>query len=277
MRNRLTVLSPERGHATGMKRINILFVVLGLAAGACDGGGADGDDDGDDGADDGGDDGADDGGDDDGGCAVDTTYHPDLDPAEFDGPVDNPLFPLVPGTVLTYRAGDEEVVFTVTAATRTILGITATEVHDVASVDGEVIEDTLDWYAQDADGNVWYLGEDTKELEDGVVVSTAGSWEAGVGGAQPGIIIPATPTVGAPPYRQEYLCGEAEDMGEVLALDATATVPAGAYTGCLQTRDFTPLEPAVNEHKYYCPGVGVVLVIDVAGGGAREELVTVEP
>jgi hypothetical protein len=264
-----------------MKRINILFVVLGLAAGACDGGGADADDDGDDGADDGGDDDGDDdgddGGDDTGDCAVDTTYHPDLDPSEFGGAVDHPLFPLVPGTVFTYVAGDEEVIVTVTSATRTILGITATEVHDVASVDGEVVEDTLDWYAQDDDGNVWYLGEDTKELERGVVVSTAGSWEAGVGGAQPGIIMPATPTAGTPPYRQEYLCGEAEDMGEVLDVHAAATVPAGTYTSCLETHDFTPLEPDVDERKYYCPGVGLVLAVDVAAGGVREELVSVEP
>ena len=145
--------------------------------------------------------------------------------------------------------------------------------HDVASVNGEVIEDTYDWFAQDTTGAVWYLGEDTKELSGGEVVSTLGSWEAGVDGAQPGVIIPGAPAVGTT-YRQEYYAGVAEDMGEILETDASATVPNGSYTGCLRTRDFTPLDSKLDENKYYCPGVGVVLVVDMVTG-QREELISV--
>lgn len=214
------------------------------------------------------------GGDDDEVCApLDTSYQPMLDPARFVDGVDNPLFPLVPGSTSSYREGANGTVeITVTAERRTILGISAVVVHDVASLDGEVVEDTLDWYAQDVDGAVWYLGEDTKEYRNGRVVSTEGSWEAGVDGAQPGVLIPASPTVGLR-YRQEYYRCEAEDYGEILALDETVTVAAGTFEHCLQTHDYTPLEPDVNEQKWYCPGVGTVLSLDVETG-EREELVS---
>ncbi len=208
------------------------------------------------------------------GCKVDTTYTPVIDPGAFIDSVDNRFFPLVPGTVFTYAADAETVVVTVTADTKAILGVTCTVVHDVGRVDGEVTEDTYDYYAQDTMGAVWYFAEDTKELAGGQVVSTAGSWEAGVDQAKPGILIPAHPTVGMK-YRQEYHACDAEDMGEILALSASATVPAGTYTGCLKTHDFTPLEPNANEQKYYAPGVGQVLTVDVSGGG-REELLSVQ-
>ena len=154
---------------------------------------------------------------------------------------------------------------------KVILGVSCTTVHDVARVGHEVIEDTYDWFAQDSTGAVWYFGEDTKEMSGGAVVSTEGSWEAGVDGAKPGIIIPTDPVVGQT-YRQEYYACEAEDMGEIVSLDASAAVPFGSYTGCLKTRDFTPLEPDANENKYYKPGVGLVLSVDVATGD-REELI----
>ncbi|MEJ7732790.1 MAG: hypothetical protein WKG00_26755 [Polyangiaceae bacterium] len=205
---------------------------------------------------------------------MDTTYDPTIDPASFVETVDNPLYPLVPGTELTYTAPDgETVVVTVTSDTKLILGVTCTVVHDQATIAGEVIEDTFDWFAQDQDGAVWYMGEDTKEYSGGRVVSTAGSWEAGVDGAKPGLVIPATPTVGMK-YRQEYYACEAEDYGEIVELAASATVPAGMYNGCLKTQDTTPLEPDVLEEKYYCPGVGLVLSVDVASGD-REELSTI--
>jgi len=206
-------------------------------------------------------------------CTVDSTYNPVIEPGAFVAAVDNPLYPLIPGTVFTYGADAETVVVTVTADTKEILGVTCTVVHDVASEDGEVIENTYDWFAQDTAGSVWYFGEYTEELVDGEVVDTAGSWEAGVDGAKPGIIIPAQPVVGME-YRQEYYACEAEDMGEILALDASATVPFGTFTGCLKTRDFTPLEPDVNENKYYAPGVGLVLAANANGSG-REELVSI--
>ena len=152
-------------------------------------------------------------------------------------------------------------------------GVTARVVRDTVTLDGAIIEDTLDWYAQDADGTVWYLGEDTAEFEDGKVSTREGSFEAGVDGAQPGVIMPAAPEVGTT-YRQEHYDGEAEDRGEVLALGQQAKVPSGDYDGLVQTADTTPLEPDVLEHKYYSNGVGLVLTIDREGGG-REELVSV--
>ena len=202
----------------------------------------------------------------------------EIDPATFTSTVDNPWFPLRPGSEWVYEETDSEgtvtrVVVTVTDETREVMGIEAVVVHDVVSENGAVIEDTYDWYAQDADGNVWYLGEDTKELEDGVVTSTTGSWEAGIDGAQPGILVPAEPEVGLE-YRQEYLEGEAEDGARVIALDATASVPYGSFDGLLETEDFTPLHPELLEHKYYARGVGPVLAETVRGGSDREELVS---
>jgi hypothetical protein len=146
-------------------------------------------------------------------------------------------------------------------------------VHDrVSTADGAVVEDTRDWYAQDADGNVWYLGEETAEYENGQVVSTEGSWEAGVDGAQPGILLPGDPEPGLA-YRQEYLADEAEDEAVVLSVDERVEVGLGAWTGVLLTRDTTRLEPDVAELKFYAPGVGPVLALQISGGQGREELV----
>jgi len=203
----------------------------------------------------------------------------ELDPAGFSADVTNRWFPLDPGTRWTYREITEDgeevrVVVTATAAIHQVAaGVTARVVRDTVTLDGEIIEDTLDWYAQDADGTVWYVGEDTAEFEDGKLTTREGSFEAGVDGAQGGVIMPASPEVGMT-YRQEYYAGEAEDRGEVLALDQRASVPAGDYDGLLQTADTTPLEPAVLEHKYYAHDVGLVLTLDKEGGG-REELLSV--
>jgi hypothetical protein len=201
----------------------------------------------------------------------------ELDPADFTIEIDNRYWPMAPGTTWVYRETDAEgnvqkVVVTVTDETRVVMGVEARVVHDVVTENGETVEDTYDWYAQDADGNVWYLGEDTKELEDGKVVSTEGSWEAGVDGAQPGIAMPADPEVGLE-YRQEYSAGEAEDAAEVLSLDELAETPLGSYRDVLMTKDFTPLRPEVLEYKLYAPGVGPVVVLGVSGGVGREELV----
>ena len=129
------------------------------------------------------------------------------------------------------------------------------------------------WYAQDAEGNIWYLGEDTTEYEDGELKDTEGSWEAGVDGARPGILLPADPKVGMT-YRQEYYEGEAEDAAEVLSLDETANVPYGDFDHVLMTRDYTPLTPDLVEQKFYARGVGLVLAVTVSGGSDREELLT---
>jgi hypothetical protein len=204
----------------------------------------------------------------------------DLDPARFTAQIDNSYWPMPAGARWVYRetsedGGAQRVEVTVTADTKVVMGIEARVVHDVVTEDGAVVEDTYDWYAQDADGNVWYLGEDTKEYEDGEVVTTAGSWEAGVDGAQPGVIVPASPEPGLT-YRQEYYAGEAEDAATVLSLDERAQVPAGSFEGLLLTKDFTPLDRKILEYKLYAPGVGPVLVLAVSGGTGREELVAYE-
>ena len=200
----------------------------------------------------------------------------ELDPADFTTEIDNPYWPMRPGVRWIYRetgpdGAEQRVVVAVTNETREVMGIEARVVHDSVTEGGALVEDTFDWYAQDADGNVWYLGEDTKEYEDGEVVTTAGSWEAGSDGALPGVIVPAEPEVGMT-YRQEYYAGEAEDAAEVLSLSERAEVPYGSFTDVLLTKDFTPLEPKVLEYKLYAPGVGPVLVLGVSGGADREEL-----
>ena len=189
-------------------------------------------------------------------------FAPHFDPNGFVRKVDNRFFPLVPGTRFVYvgeEDGEKETnVTVVTTERKEILGVSAVVVFDrVFGPDGELKEKTFDWYAQDTRGNVWYLGEDTKELEDGKVVSTEGSWEAGVKGAVAGIIMPAHPTVGKH-YRQEFFEGEAEDEARVVARGLDVTVPYGSFRNCLKTVEWTRLEPGIKEAKLYCPGVGFV-------------------
>jgi hypothetical protein len=204
-----------------------------------------------------------------------------LDPANFSANITNPYWPMKPGTRWTYREVDEkgrtqEVVVVATTATKKLAnGITARVVRDTAQKGGQIVEDTVDWYAQDSTGNVWYMGEDTAEFEKGKVVSRAGSFEAGKNGALPGIIMPAEPQVGQH-YRQEYLKGEAEDNGDVLALKQIVEVPTGRYEKSVLTRDTSPLEPTVAEYKLYAPGAGLVLTLDVSGGSGRETLVKID-
>jgi hypothetical protein len=204
-----------------------------------------------------------------------------LNPAEFTAKVTNPYFPLVPGTRLIYREQDaqgtvQRDVIHVTKRRKLIAnGITARVVHDVVSEDGEPVEKTFDWFAQDATGNVWYLGEDTKEYENGKVVSTHGSFEAGVDGAQPGVIMPASPQVGMT-YRQEFYAGEAEDQARILSLDERAGVPFGHFDGVLMTKETNPLEPRHTEYKFYARGVGPVLELTASGGTDRVTLLRVD-
>jgi hypothetical protein len=198
------------------------------------------------------------------------------DPSTFVDGIDNPWLPFTPGSRWVYEDGQgerNEVV--VTNQTREVMGITATVVTDTETRDGELVEQTADWFAQDRDGNVWYLGEDTKAFENGQP-SPAGSWEAGVDGALPGIIMKSDPKVGDA-YRQEYYRGEAEDMGKVVRLGASQTVPFRSFDGLLVTQDWTPLEPDVVEEKYYAKGVGLVLETTIRGGSDRNELVSYQP
>ncbi len=208
------------------------------------------------------------------------TYAPVIDPADFVAVIDNPYLPLTPGTTFIYEGvsdGEREHnEVTVTAETKTILGVVCVVVRDTVTADGELVEDTFDWFAQDKDGNVWYFGEDSKSYEDGEFESTEGSWEAGVDGAQPGIIMPAEPTIGEE-YRQEYYPGEAEDMASVLEIGAgPVTVAYGTFDDLLVTREWSPLEPEIVEHKTYAPGIGLILAESVQGEEERFELVDVQ-
>jgi hypothetical protein len=219
------------------------------------------------------------------GCSHDSTppacdpgvYQPAIVAADFSSTIDNPLLSYAPGMVLRYRNTDGELVEQeVMAATRTLLGVRCAIVHDVArTADGQLLEDTYDYFAQDRGGNVWYFGEDTRAYA-ATKVSTAGSWAAGEGCARPGIVMKAHPQVGDS-YRQEYLPGEAEDEAEVVSVGETVSVPFGTFMGCVKTREHTALAPGDVENKYYCPGVGEVLALDVGSidQGKREELVSV--
>jgi hypothetical protein len=196
-------------------------------------------------------------------------YSPAIDPANFVATIDNPYLPLVPGTTLVYEGqtadGVEHNEVAVTHNTRTILGIPCVEVLDTVTLNGELTERTLDWFAQDKDGNVWYFGENSQELAGGLIVDLGGSFTAGVDGAQPGIIMEAHPAVGDF-YRQEFDLGNAEDLAEVLSLDQAVTVPAGSFPHCLQTKETEALEPDALEQKYYAAGIGNVLTVDLVTG-----------
>ncbi len=218
------------------------------------------------------------------GCGKDSSTNPPDNPApefvpsDFVAGVDSPFMPLIPGTVLIYEGESdgqiERVEYEITAQTKVILGVTCMVVRDRVYFDGELEEDTFDWYAQHDNGDVWYFGEDSKEIANGQVVSTEGSWEAGVDGAKPGILIKATPVVGDT-YQQEYYEDEAEDMAQVVALDATATTPLATYTNCLKTKEWNPLDSeALPEFKFYARGVGMVRE-EAIGGDAVLELVEI--
>jgi hypothetical protein len=199
---------------------------------------------------------------------------PSPDAADFVAEVDNPWLPLVPGSTWRYEvtvggAVEETIVVTVTDEVREVAGVTATVVREVVrDADGELVEDTRDWFAQDRDGNVWYLGEDTTSFETARPTSE-GSWEAGVDGAQAGLVMPARPRVGDG-FRQEYYPGEAEDRARVLDVSASRETAYGSWTDLVQTEDTTPLEPEVLEHKFYARGVGLVLEENLGDGEVTE-------
>jgi hypothetical protein len=202
-----------------------------------------------------------------------TPYRQSIDPADFVASVDHPFLPLAHGAKFVFD-GDEHVEVTVLPETKVILGVATTAVHDQVFVDGVLEEDTLDYYAQDRDGNVWYFGETTAELDkNGKVTSTAGSWIGGEGGAYPGIVMLARPQAGDS-YRQEYLAGEAEDLAVVTALTGTIKVMGTTRSGAdvLVTEEWTPLEPDVRERKTYVWDLGVVESRMIKGGTERTTL-----
>lgn len=200
-----------------------------------------------------------------------------LDPADFTTHIDNRYWPMTPGSKWVYseteNGGKQRVEVTVTNDTKLVDQITARVVHDVVTANGKIVEDTYDWYAQDSSGNIWYLGEDTREYKHDRVVSTEGSWQAGVDGAMAGVVMPAKPKVGMS-YRQEYYAGEAEDAARVLSVDEIVEVPFGSFRNAVMTKDYTPLDPEILEHKFYARNVGPVLAIAISGGSGREELIS---
>jgi hypothetical protein len=205
---------------------------------------------------------------------------PPLPPArDFVRTIDNPWFPLKPGTVLTSKGEDEGTpatdVLRVTHRTKRILGIRATVVDDRVFENGHLAERTSDWYAQDRAGNVWYLGENTATLKpNGQVESTEGTWRAGVRGGRAGVFMPAHPHVGDGGW-QEYYKGHAEDRYKILNFHTTVRTPAASSRHAMLIRETTPLEPGVLDHKVYVRGIGTVREETVKGGNERYRLVSV--
>ncbi len=207
-------------------------------------------------------------------------YKPNI-PTTWASAVTNTYFPLIPGTTYQYQGQTDEGLETITvevlSGTRVVNGVTATVVRDRVYLAGNLIEDTFDWYAHDGAGNVWYLGEDSKEILNGQVLNTEGSWEWGKDGALPGIIMWSDPAAHiGEEYRQEFAEGEAEDFGKVVAAGQSVDVPHGSLTNCIKTEDWNSLESGGREFKFYCPGIGMALEVKIEGGD-RVELVSKTP
>jgi len=210
------------------------------------------------------------------------SYSPQIDPSHFTHPIDNPYLPFLPGMKWTYQAVNEEgaqetTTVEVLTDTRTVMGVVTTVVHDLVEVGGKTTEDTHDWYAQDDEGNVWYFGEDTTAYDSDGSSSKEGSWEGGVKGALPGIVMAATPEVTGNGYRQEFLPGTAEDMAIVVATGGDQQVGTDTYNHVVVTQEWTPIEPDVVEQKSYAPGVGVITEDIVRGGSEHVELAGFTP
>lgn len=205
-------------------------------------------------------------------------YDPQIDPLDFVQGIDNPWWPMTPGTTYVYEKqtdnGLERIEFMITRETKQILGVTCTVVHDIVTLEGVQVEDTFDWFAQDVEGNVWYFGEISFDYDEGELAGMSGSWKAGEGFGKPGIVMFAAPQLGET-YRQEFLLGEAEDAATIGAFGEAVEVPYGVFPDCLRTEEFTPLDPDVLEYKYYAEGVGLVLEFEPSSG-ERTELVSVE-
>ena len=196
-------------------------------------------------------------------------YDPVIDPANFVAKIDNPYFPMVPGTTFIYEGqtseGPMRDEFAVTHNARVIDGVRCVEVHDSVFTNGELTEDTLDWFAQDKEGNVWYFGENTAELENGLLSTIDGSFMAGVDGDKPGIVMKAHPAVGDF-YRQEFSLGNAEDEAETIGLNASVTVRMVLSSTVLNHKRRPLWSPTLLEDKFYAPGIGNVLTIDEKTG-----------
>lgn len=200
---------------------------------------------------------------------IDSTYQPDVSAARFPNPtnITNPYYPVNIGKKYIIEGqtpdGLERIEEQRLNITRVVQGITCAVVNFKAFLNGELIEEADDWYAQDIDGNVWYFGEDVNNYNpDGTVKDHAGSWEAGVDGAKAGLLMPANPVVGMT-YREEYYFNEAEDESEITGVNLDVTVPYGTFTNCIRTHNLTALEPSLNEEKFYAPGIGFIKEINI--------------
>jgi len=207
----------------------------------------------------------------------DLDYMAHIYPANFVSTIDNPFLPITVGSTYTYTTetdqGTERSEVEVLPQTRVVMGITCSVVRDRVSLNDEIVEDTYDWFAQDKDGNVWYFGEIVDNYINGVVDNHYGSWEAGVDGAEPGVIMLGNIVLGLH-YRQERYIGEAEDEGEVVSKNETVTVPGGTFTGCIKIEETNPLDPDFLEYKYYAPGVGLLQVEKIGEPIEVEELIS---
>jgi hypothetical protein len=205
------------------------------------------------------------------------TYAPVFTPANFVATIDNAFLPFQPGTTFISEGTEDgakahrEV--SVTPGTQVILGVTCVVVRDRVWWDGHLAEDATAWYAQDKEGTVWYFGEEVKAYENGMVVSTQGSWQAGVNGAKPGIAMLGKPAPGRS-YRQEYSKGQAEDMAEVVSLTEFVSVPYGSFGNTLKKKEWSSLEPGVLKYKYYARGIGWIMTT-FEGKADQEKLVKI--
>ncbi len=206
-------------------------------------------------------------------------YEPVINPEDFTTKIDNPFFSMPVGKKMIYEArtedGLERIETTITGETHRIMGVETLVYLDREYLDGELVEETKDFIAQDKDGNVWYFGEDVDNYENGELKDHDGAWLAAHAGAKPGIWIKAEHVVGDS-YRQEYLKGEAEDMAKIVATGETVTTRVGTYQNCTKTPDWTPLDPEAMEYKYYCPEVGGAVLVENLTSGERIELIKVE-
>jgi hypothetical protein len=209
---------------------------------------------------------------------LDQTYDPIINSANFADSITNPYYPLSPGKIYIYQGQAEDAFeidsVIVTYQTKTILGVSCRVVNDVVYSRDLLIEQTYDWYAQDIEGNVWYMGEASTQYSNGKITGTEGSWEAGVNGAKPGIVMQSHPQLGLP-YRQEYLFNTAEDMAKVLSINESTSVPYGSFSNCYMTEEWSELDPGVIENKYYAPGIGYIRTIMVKGGAEDMKLVAI--
>lgn len=207
-----------------------------------------------------------------------SAYEPVLDPAHFVSVIDNPYYPLPVGRTLVYRGlkdGKTQIDrVTVLSKTRVVEGITATVVRDVAKHGTELLEKTFDWLAQDDQGTVWYLGENTKAFNADGTVDTSGSWESGIDDAEPGIVMEPDPQV-PDAYRQEYLAGQAEDTAWIVDRGGPVTVPFGRLHHALTSLEFARIEPGVIDQKIYAPGLGIVSEVSRDGDHEVAKLVKV--